>query len=772
MRFRTKLTLFLIATLLAIQASTGFATYSLIRRILIEDRVQRLIVAADQFTRQLHEMERQMAAGIRVLTLDFALRQAIAEHDHATVVSTLRNHGARVGASRMMLVEMDGTISADTARLTGRFPYPDLLEPAIVQGSVAIVAVMAERPVWLVVVPVLAPVPIAYVVASLPLDDELLLRLRSLAGLPPSTGLAIGGPDGWRVAAGPIDADLVAQLPPGVGLSSVPRLIRQPAGETIFLARSLQSAPGGPLVAAVMAFPLSEALHPYRGLILVVVLGLSVGLVAAVAGAWLISRGVARPLELLARHTSRIAAGDYVAPPAANRRDEIGLLSTALGNMTRAIAEREEHIRHQATHDPITELPNRSSLSQTIDAIVGRAPAAVIGVELPHLQEIANTVGRDLAERIMCDAAQRLATLSSDAPLGCVGERSFALLSANSGAESALAMAGRIIELFDQPYREGDLTIDTTAAVGIALAPEHGRASALLLRRAEVALQAAQRSDQRVSLYHAETDPHRPELLSLMSELRRGLQQGDLQLFYQPKLALATGQIAGSEALVRWTHPTRGVIPPDAFIPLAEETGNIQHLTRWALRTGIAQAAEWHRTGSVSRISINLSVRDLADVELPRRVAALLSEHDLPADALVLEVTESAIMGEPDAAIAVLRRLVEQGIALAIDDFGVGQSSLAYLRRLPVSELKIDKTFVQNLARRADDRVIVQSVIELGHRMGYRVTAEGVEDERSLDLLRSYGCDEAQGYVISRPLPADRFAKGWRTRNDLASAMR
>jgi EAL domain-containing protein (putative c-di-GMP-specific phosphodiesterase class I) len=208
---------------------------------------------------------------------------------------------------------------------------------------------------------------------------------------------------------------------------------------------------------------------------------------------------------------------------------------------------------------------------------------------------------------------------------------------------------------------------------------------------------------------------------------------------------------------VRWQHPKRGFVPPDAFIPLAEETGNIQRLTRWALGCGVAQAAEWRERGLDLTVSVNLSVRDLADTDLPVRVADLLERHAVPASQLMLEVTESAIMGEPDAAIGVLRVLAEQGIGLSIDDFGVGQSSLSYLRRLPVREIKIDKSFVIKLAQNAEDRMIVQSVIALGHQLGYSVTAEGVEDEAALARLTAYGCDSAQGFHIARPMPIEAF---------------
>lgn len=780
MRFGTKLALFLIAALITVQSATGFATYGLIRRTLINQGEEQLAAAAGNFTSQLDAIARQMAAGVTILTLDYALRQAIAEHDHNTVVSALRNHGRRVGALRMLLVETDGTVSADTRDAADPAPepfaFPALLDQATEDGRVATVAVMNGEAVWLVVVPVLAPIPIAFVVASLPLNDALLARLRVLAGLPRATGLAIGTPAaGWRIVAGPIDPSLARLLPTaGAQFRVLPRIVATPAGETIFLANMLVTPRDSSAVAAVMAYPLSDALHPYQGIVAVVLFGLAFGLTAAILGAWIVARGVVRPLELLAGHTRRIAVGDYTPPPMLNRRDEIGQLSAALGGMTSAIAEREAHIRHKASHEPITGLPNRQTLSKMIDAGASLGTAAIVVVGLVRLQEIANTVGRELAERVMHDAAARLTALVPGVALGCVGERSFAALLPGCDAAGALAVSTRLIAAFDKPYQEGDLAIDTAVAIGVALVPEHGSGAALLLRRAEVAQQVAQQSQGRATVYSVEIDRHRPELLSLMSELRHGLQHGELLLYFQPKLDLAARCITAAEALVRWQHPTRGMIFPDSFIGLAEETGNIRYLTRWALQAGIAQAAAWWDQGLQLRVSVNLSVRDLTDTDLPDLLDTMLHEAGLPAAALVLEITESAVMSEPDAALAVLRRLADLGLALAIDDFGVGQSSLAYLKRLPVCELKIDKAFVLKLAQNPDDQTIVRSVIELGHSLGYGVTAEGVEDTGSLEILAGFGCDQVQGYAIARPLPAEdfvRFVIGWQARTDLASAV-
>jgi predicted signal transduction protein with EAL and GGDEF domain len=583
-------------------------------------------------------------------------------------------------------------------------------------------------------------------------------------------------------------------------------------------------------VRVVLDYPLSEVLRRYRRVSYLLIPILLVGLLATLLGATVISRGVARPIVELARQTERIAEGDYTPPPPLQRTDELGQLSLALGDMTRAIAEREQRVHFQATHDPVTGLANRQAVTAAIDALAASGFGAILVVGLIRWREITSTVGRDVGDRLLCATAARImdrftagpvmpipvvGASEIDAPgtgvpvtgapeigapttraptigapefggpvvgapeigqlavggpvigapvfgvsvIGAIGESSFAVLLPGVDHATASSAAASVIEAFDAPYREALLTIDAPVAVGISLVPVHGTEAAQLLRRAEVALAFAMSAEARSAIYRPETDPYRPARLSLMSDLRAGLPRDEFQLLYQPKLDIGLGRVTGAEALVRWNHPSRGAVMPDEFITLAEETGNIQHLTRWALRSGLTEARFWLDQGVPARVAINLSVRDLADETLPIRIGGLLRELQLPARSLVLEITESAIMGEPDAAIAVLRRLDAMGIDLAIDDFGVGQSSFAYLRRLPVREIKLDKAFVVNLANSADDRAIVRAITDLGHGLGYRVTAEGVEDAECLRLLGEFGCDYAQGYHIGKPLPSRSFMR-------------
>ena len=761
MGFRFRLASFIVATLIGVQALTAVLVYEVTRHELIGEGQRQLAVAAGAFARQLDDISERVASSVQVLSLDYALRAAIAQRDEATLLSALHNHGRRVGATQMLVLDVDGRVEADTGGVYANrapFPYADLVGRALDKPAAAVVASQG-RAYWMVVVPVFAPDLVGFIAAAIPVDNARLAQLQQQSALPRSVELASLTPQGWQVLAHGRDSIALAQrlaaqhraLPQNPQLTVVGG--REYVAQAVWLNRSQQSVP----VVAVLGYSVDEALSPYRRVGIAWAGLLSLGLLAGLVGAWLIARGVSRPVEQLAVSARRIEAGDYRAPPALPRRDEIGALSAAFATMAQSIREREAHILFQAGHDTVTGLPNRVAASTAIQRELAAhgGTAAMLLVGFGRLPDIARTMGHAVCDRLMQDAARRLRGPAGEVLLARATDAEFLVFLPSASKSDAVAAGFRIVEALAEPYRETELTLDLAPVVGIAMAPAHGTEAGELLRHAGVALLTALRSEDPVAIYDPATDPHRPERLSLMGDLRVALEHGRIEMFYQPKLNLATGRIDAAEALVRWQHPTLGRIAPDEFIGLAEETGNIRRLTRWGLAAGIAQASRWREPAI--RVSINISARDLGDAGLPRRVAELLSAHALPAERIALEVTESAIMHRPDAAIAVLDQLAALGIDIAIDDFGVGQSSFAYLRRLPVRELKIDKAFVAQLAGDRQDRTIVRSIVDLGHRLGCRVTAEGVEDAESLAYLASIGCDHAQGYQIAHALPVAAF---------------
>ena len=430
----------------------------------------------------------------------------------------------------------------------------------------------------------------------------------------------------------------------------------------------------------------------------------------------------------------------------------------------RALIVRE----HQATHDPLTDLNNRSSFhayaAATLDEAarsVGASGLAVLLIDLDRFKEVNDTLGHHTGDLLLKQIGPRLrASLAPGDVLARFGGDEFAiLLSGISGPDAAMERAREVLEGLEQPFELSGLSLDIEASVGIALHPTHGADIDTLIQRADVAMYLAKDTRAGCVLYSPERDPYSPEKLTLLGELRRALEREECVLHYQPKARLDTGEITGVEVLVRWQHPDRGLLGPDVFVPLAERTGLSRTLTLYVLERALQQCRRWEDLGLDVAVAVNLSVRNLHDASFPAEVRRLMEETRVTPAKLQFEITESTVMADPPRVMRVLLTLRSMGLELALDDFGTGYSSLQYLKRLPVRELKIDKSFVTGMCRDTNDAVIVRSTIELARNLGLRTVAEGVEDGEVWDELRSLGCDVAQGYWLGRPVPADEFTQ-------------
>jgi diguanylate cyclase (GGDEF)-like protein len=382
-------------------------------------------------------------------------------------------------------------------------------------------------------------------------------------------------------------------------------------------------------------------------------------------------------------------------------------------------------------------------------------------MDLDRFKYVNDSLGHGVGDHVLREVGSRLRLLQGE--IECVarlGGDEFALLVRHSDVAAVIGVAHRIITALEVPIIYENQPVDVGTSIGIAMFPAHGEKSETLVRNADIAMYVAKRSKSGYALYDPQSDSSRQQHLSLLGELRRAIERGELRLYYQPKVALALSSVRAAEALIRWQHPTRGLVPPVEFIPFAEHTGYIKVLTRWVLEEAMRQCGEWRRAGLELQISVNISARDLMSRELPDSVAELLARYEVPAALLSLEITESGFMEDPMHARVILDRLAAIGVQLSIDDYGTGYSSLNYIMQLPVNELKIDRSFVMQMSDQASLATIVRSTIELGHSLGLKVVAEGVEDRASLGQLRELGCDSAQGYFISPPLPAEAF-RSW-----------
>jgi diguanylate cyclase (GGDEF)-like protein/PAS domain S-box-containing protein len=417
--------------------------------------------------------------------------------------------------------------------------------------------------------------------------------------------------------------------------------------------------------------------------------------------------------------------------------------------------------RHQSLHDSLTGLPNRACFGQQVEHAIGVADhdgsqLAVLLMDLDRFKEINDTLGHRYGDLLLVELARRLESVlrRSDTVARLGGDEFGILVRQLSDSANDLSQAlERILAALEQPFQTDGLPLYVEASIGVARYPEHGGDVDLLLQRADVAMYLAKETGSPHAEYAIELDRHDTTSLTLLSELPRAISERELILHYQPKLDVRSGELAGIEALTRWQHPTRGLIPPGDFVPAAEKTALIQPLTRYVLDEALGQVARWDAEGHALNVAVNLSMRNLHDPTLPEQVARLLQKWELPGHRLTLEITESAIVSDPVRTADVIRRLKELGVGIAIDDFGTGYTSLAYLARLAITELKVDRSFVQDMQSDTDDAAIVRSIITLGHDLGLEVVAEGVESKATYDQLALLGCDTIQGYWLSRPLP-------------------
>ena len=439
--------------------------------------------------------------------------------------------------------------------------------------------------------------------------------------------------------------------------------------------------------------------------------------------------------------------------------EDLRLLETVANHAAVSIQNNRllDRLRRDSRHDVLTGLANRTRFNELIEAAALELPrpSAIMLIDLDRFKEINDTLGHHHGDLLLREVANRLCQqIGEKGMVARFGGDEFGVLLPGSGSGDAAQVAVTLLSALERPFTVGELNLEVTASIGVALLPQHGDDPVKLLQRADVAMYAAKEAHSGWEVYAADRDHYSPRRLSLAGELRQAIDDGQMEVHYQPKAHLDSGRITGVEALLRWRHPVEGLLPPDDFIPIAEHAGLIRPLTLLVLRDAATQCRRLSQVTNDFGVAINLSVRAVLDVNLPDEVSAVLAEFDLAPKALTVEITESSVMADPSRTIGVLGRLSALGVSIAIDDFGTGYSSLSYLKRLPVDEIKIDRSFVAGMMVDENDDVIVRSTIELARSLGLRVVAEGVEDDATWARLSDLGCDLAQGFYLSPPVAA------------------
>ncbi len=473
-----------------------------------------------------------------------------------------------------------------------------------------------------------------------------------------------------------------------------------------------------------------------------------------------LARELTKPLQLLVEATKKMKNGDYSIKVPTMHRDEIGELAETIDIMREHVGEREEEILKLAYADTLTDLPNRALFDDRLNTSVERCQRkeeqfAVVVLDMNRFKYINDVLGHESGDSVLKEVASRLkTTLRQSDTVARLGGDEFALLLQDISDEEFLTAIDRIATVFEDPVTLNNQPIDIGCSIGIAKYPEHGTDASTLLRRADMAMYSAKRTDSVYALYDPNCEEHHEEHLSLLSEIKRAIEKDELQLFFQPKVTFGDSSVLSVETLLRWQHPSRGLIPPDEFIPFAEHTGAIRLITRWVVAKAMTQARNWVDQGLMIKMSLNISARDLLDSDFSGYVDQCLKDHEVAPSLICMEITESALMEDPVKARRTVEELHQLGLSISIDDYGTGYSSLAYVKNLPVNELKIDREFIKNMIENKEDVAIVRSTIELGHNLGLKVVAEGIEREEEMQMLNDFGCDEAQGYLISKALTA------------------
>lgn len=747
---RSRLILLLLGMLALMTIAMGYAALGAMKRDSAAQARQALDVASRVFQEALTNRSAQLGNSVRLVSSDFGFRQAVALREQETIASVLENHGGRIDATLSVLLTPEGELIAGSGQHVSPEQIKQLFRDMRLSGqdSVSDIVHIGNNAYQMVMVPVKAPQLIAWVAMGFALDTALANQIKALTDLDIS----------FVFGSGTADAELLATTLPAQtqqNLTSIQHDTQFSVLDQLILTtlRPLDRAGTIHALLHLSTQPWQESYQQARTQLLAI---FGVGLALAVLCAIALARSITEPLQLLTQFARAIGLGQTQQPPAI-KRGEVGVLSETLQKMQLDIHQREQQILFQAQHDTLTGLANRHLVELQLPKLLSSQSLWLLLVNIKDFKHVNDAFGYQNGDSLLVQLAQRLSSIIPPATMiARLGGDEFLLASAT---EIPVADLPLLQQRLSTDFNLANSRLNLKLALALYQVPAQTDSANDALRRVEIAMVHAKTNHQLIAEYQPGQDESHQRELTLLHDLPLSLQSGQMFVVYQPKVSLKQRKASSAEALIRWQHPVLGFVPPDEFIKLAEHSGLISRVTDWMIVQVITQLASWRAAGIELTVAVNLSAYDLLSNELPGQIAALLQQHQLPAEALALEVTEGAVMQDPQQVIQNLQVLREMGIELAIDDFGTGQSSLAYLKRLPVHEVKIDRAFVKDIEHNHNDTLIVNTTTELAHGLGLLVTAEGLENLAGLAKLQQAGIDKVQGYYFSKPLKAGEFAQ-------------
>ncbi|MFT7109268.1 MAG: diguanylate cyclase (GGDEF)-like protein [Psychrobacter glaciei] len=754
MSLRNRIVLFFLGLLIVSTVAT-IGTVLLATNNSVKAQAQeKLNVGKNVFEQLLYERGNQLLSSAKVLVADFGFKDAISSNDKATIKSALINNRVRINADLMFIITLDNQVISSNADFQGGIEvFKEPLLSAQKNDGITGTILIDDNIFKFVMLPVKAPVTLAWAIIATKVDKEFALQLKGLTNL-----------DVVFNATDNLGRQLIVSTIENIRINkqtqTVEKMLSNHDEQYLTLPVTLADSASFK-INAYLNTSLKASYLLFYPLKIQIILIACITLLLSIISAFFIARRITTPIIKLAKITQEISSGNYLEKIESDHSSyELSKLSEHFSIMQKEISLREEKLTFLAYNDNLTGIANRSFIIKQISDSIQDQPnkdLAIVRLSIDNLKETNDTFGYDIGDGLLISFSKVLISYAHQSNyLARISESEFIIVFNHINENTITNEITNLQTILQHPLLFNDLRLKTRIIMGASFYPKQGNEAEQLLRRSEIALNQAKALNSEYSTYQEGQDEHNLRQIELINSLSIALETDLLNIHYQAKVDTIKNEITQAEALLRWTDSKYGFVSPEEFITLAEQTGLMPTLTQWVLNKVFCQAKIWEQQGLNLTIAINLSAYDLVD-EFPEIISKLLTKHNLSASMIMLEITESAFINNPDEAIKVLHKLKNIGFSLSIDDYGTGYSSLSQLKKMPVDELKIDKSFVLKLEHEKYDQAIVQSTIELAHNIGLSVVAEGVETLESFSMLKKWNCNKIQGYYISRPISAEDF---------------